>query len=177
MGPFTRVFLDDEERAFVVGAQSRKRLITPGSDNYGFARYVWENAGTLVELLGSGRHYGEWWGQGIQRRYGMSRKVFSLFNTHRWGPAIRDASGEPHPFGDKGRAIGLDVVPVLYVGSFRSDAVAETLDQLCADGSYAARRYGVKFDDPEGVIVYHQELRANLKAFCENDDIPKSALV
>ena len=36
--------------------------------------------------LGEGYHYGEWWGSGIQRRYGMDRKVFSLFNVGRWTP-------------------------------------------------------------------------------------------
>ena len=48
-------------------------------DNYGFATWVDNNQEALIKLLGPGYHYGEWWGQGIQRRYDMDRKVFSLF--------------------------------------------------------------------------------------------------
>lgn len=45
-------------------AQSRKRIITPDDDNFGFASWVAEHP-ELVEL-GEGYHYGEWWGKGIQ---------------------------------------------------------------------------------------------------------------
>ena len=68
---------------FLVG--SRNRWITPESDNYGFARWAYENAGLLLRL-GPGRHYGEWWGAGIQRGYGMTTKQFSLFDAFRWTP-------------------------------------------------------------------------------------------
>src|SRR5690242_15477805 len=49
---------------YVVYAQSRKRLITPDADNYGFARWVVDNAQTLALDLGPGLHFGEWWGHG-----------------------------------------------------------------------------------------------------------------
>ena len=62
-------------------AGSRKRWLSSATDNHGFGRWVGENAGALIRLLGPGRHFGEWWGQGIQRRYNMKYKVFSLFNT------------------------------------------------------------------------------------------------
>src|SRR5882762_4949927 len=55
----------------VVYAQSRKRIITPEQDNFGFARWVYDNAETLVHDLGEGLHFGEWWGSGIQRGYGL----------------------------------------------------------------------------------------------------------
>lgn len=61
-------------------AQSRTRLITPEDDNYGFAKWVQTNAEQLIEDLGMGYHFGEWWGQGIQRNYGLTEKRFSLFN-------------------------------------------------------------------------------------------------
>jgi hypothetical protein len=152
------------DQHFEVGAQSRKRLITPENDNAGFARWVHENANQLVQLLGPGRHFGEWWGQGIQRRYGMDRKVFSLFNSHRWEPAAEHF---------RSLNIGLDVVPVLYKGSFDSTEIQDTIDNLAFNGSEATLPYNVRFDKPEGVIIYHQELRGNLKAFVENDDVPK----
>jgi hypothetical protein len=56
-----------------VYAQSRTRLITPGktTDNFGFAAWVEQNKVFLAERLGPGYHYGEWWGVGIQRGYGL----------------------------------------------------------------------------------------------------------
>src|SRR6185369_17529395 len=62
----------------VVWAQSRTRIITPQNDNAGFAKWVEQNARELADVLGPGLHFGEWWGQGVQRGYGMTRKFFSL---------------------------------------------------------------------------------------------------
>ena len=74
--------LDDH----VVAVQSRNRIITPGkaSDNAGFAGWVMDNEAQLVELFGPGRHFGEWWGLGIQRGYGLMHRSFSAFNTKVW---------------------------------------------------------------------------------------------
>lgn len=63
-----------------VYAQSRTRLIKLSDDNYGFAAWVQLNAEQLVKDLGIGYHFGEWWGLGIQRNYGLTEKRFSLFN-------------------------------------------------------------------------------------------------
>lgn len=86
-----------------IRAGSRRRYITPEIDNYGFAKWVAENEEELSRL-GPGRHYGEWWGSGIQRRYGLTDdKRFSLFNTLRWSdPAARPEC--------------CSTVPVLYGG-------------------------------------------------------------
>jgi hypothetical protein len=73
-----------EVNGLFVFAGSRTKLITPKDDNHGFAKYVEGNAEMLVTTLGEGRHYGEWWGSGIQRNYGLKEKRFSLFNTFRW---------------------------------------------------------------------------------------------
>ncbi len=62
-----------------IAAQSRTRIITPQNDNFGFAAWVEEHKKELLDL-GDGYHYGEWWGQGIQRNYGLDHKRFSLFN-------------------------------------------------------------------------------------------------
>ena len=45
---------------------SRNRWITPEDDNYGFSRWAHEHKDELL-TLGPGRHFGEWWGNGIQR--------------------------------------------------------------------------------------------------------------
>src|SRR5262245_19038779 len=84
---------------------SRNRWITPEDDNFGFARWCAEHAEELKQL-GPGRHFGEWYGAGIQRRYGLIEKRFALFNTERW----RD--------GRAPRPTCCGVVPILYEGPF-----------------------------------------------------------
>lgn len=66
-------------------AQSRSRVLdeTSEGDNYGFCKWVNGNKPQLLSL-GVGYHYGEWWGRGIQRNYGMNERIFSLFNV--WLP-------------------------------------------------------------------------------------------
>jgi hypothetical protein len=147
---------------YTVGAQSRKRLITPESDNFGFARWVRDNVEELVRLMGPGRHFGEWWGLGIQRGYGQDVKRFSVFNpTFRWGLPI-----DQSPLL---RAHYVDTVPVLYEGEFRTAAVNNVLLSLSFTGSQAAPG----FMRPEGVIVWHEAARQAFKATLENDEAPK----
>ena len=150
-----------------VGAQSRNRLITPESDNAGFARWVAENEEELAVRLGPGHHYGEWWGSGIQRGYGLTKgeKRFSLFNTGRWD---RNEVAEWY-------IPGLDVVPVLYEGALDTAKIASVVDRLRASGSWVA---GWEWHgEPEGVIVYIPRTNSIFKVLIENDDIPKGLVV
>src|ERR1019366_375189 len=64
-----------------IHAQSRRKIITPKDDNHGFAKWVEDNKEELLNSLPTGYHFGEWWGKGIQRGYGIEDKKFSLFNT------------------------------------------------------------------------------------------------
>jgi hypothetical protein len=66
-------------------AQSRSKILdeTKAGDNFGFCKWVIGNKSELLRL-GVGYHYGEWWGQGIQRKYGLTERRFSLFNI--WLP-------------------------------------------------------------------------------------------
>jgi hypothetical protein len=148
------------DRAFIVGAQSRKRLICPDSDNFGFAKWVWDNAESLAAILGPGRHYGEWWGSGIQRGYGLTNgeKRFSLFNVKRY-----DFSGSKHA------DFGLRAVPTLYSGPFNLDVVEGLLAGLMNHGSHAAPG----FMRPEGVVVFHEAAGQVFKATLDNDEAPK----
>lgn len=146
------------DRGVGIRAQSRNKFIDPSADNAGFARWVADNASDLA-LLGPGRHYGEWWGQGIQRRYGLDEKRFSLFNASRWG----DDSGNVRP-------ACCHVVPVLYEGIFTTEAVDLALESLRLSGSLAAPG----FDRPEGVIVYQVASKTYGKVLLENDELPKS---
>ena len=149
------VVTDDLE----VFAQSRTRIITPGDDNFGFASWVSIHAADLAKLLGPGVHFGEWWGSGIQRGYGLPRgeRRFSLFNTNRWTDA------------DLSAIEALEVVPVLYEGPFSQAAVTHALVALAYQGSFA----GNGFKRPEGVVVYHKAARTMFKVTLENDDAPK----
>ena len=138
----------------VVWAGSRTRWITPGKeDNHGFAAFVRDNAEELVLKLGEGTHYGEWWGRGINRGYGLTEKRFSLFNTERWGdPAVRPAC--------------CGVVPVLYKGPFTTVNVTDTLFLLAMRGSKAA----LGFMDPEGIVVFHHAANRLFKATIKGDE-------
>ncbi|WP_025157201.1 RNA ligase family protein [Leifsonia aquatica] len=152
-----------------VYAQSRTRFITPGkqTDNYGFAAWVEKNAQALVELLGEGAHYGEWWGSGIQSGYGLKggERHFSLFNTGRWADFDHPWDGTDLWNDD---VPGLGVVPVLYEGPFSEAAIQEALENLRTHGSLAAR-----FDRPEGIVVFHTASRESYKVTLKGDEAPK----
>lgn len=153
-----------------VYAQSRNRFITPDADNHGFAAWVQAHADQLVDTLGPGRHFGEWWGRGIQRGYGVSNKRFSLFNTAKWELAAerRDTSAWNHM-----RDAGLGVVPVLHQGVFSEAEVRNALTALEVQGSFAAPG----FMQPEGVVVHHSAAGRTFKVLLDADETPKSAAV
>lgn len=139
-------------------AGSRNRWVTPEDDNFGFARWVKEHEDELRSGLGVGSHYGEWWGAGIQRRYGLDHKRFSLFNVARW-------------VDDTVRPACCHVVPVLLRWTFDTAKVDECLAQLSASGSVAAPG----FMKPEGVVVYHNASRTMFKKTLDKHDGHKSA--
>lgn len=145
-----------------VGAQSRNRLVTPGkdTDNYGFARWVYENAGELADVLGPGRHFGEWWGSGIARGYGLDRgeKRFSLFNVDRYADL------------DLENVDGLGMVPVLLRATFSTTLINLTMMDLARNGSQAAPGWDGM---PEGIIAYHTASRQVFKALLEGDNVHK----
>jgi hypothetical protein len=145
-----------ESDGLAIFAGSRTRWITPDSDNFGFAAWVRDNAEELA-LLGPGSHFGEWWGAGIQRRYGLDHKRFSLFNVDRWGD-------------DAARPSCCHVVPALYRGPFDTAAIDDTLDKLARYGSVCAPG----FMKPEGVVVYHTAARTGFKKTIEKDEVPKT---
>jgi hypothetical protein len=124
----------------VMWAQSRTRFIRPDDDNYGFARWVQENAEALFNL-GEGYHFGEWWGQGIQRGYGQTKKRFSLFDTRRW-----NADNPPPP--------PCEVVPVLPVTT-----IEEARDYLLGNGSAVAPG----FINPEGAVMFDLDTKTPFK--------------
>ena len=112
-------------------AQSRTRILdeTKLGDNYGFCKWVNGNKDELLKL-GEGYHFGEWWGHGINRNYGLKEKRFSLFNIwHETPPEI------------------VHKVPV--VGSDKDNAIfrLNTLGSIAAPG----------FMNPEGIIMQSKQ--------------------
>jgi hypothetical protein len=141
---------DDGE--FLTG--SRNRWITPQDDNFGFSKWAHENKEELLRL-GPGTHFGEWWGSGIQRGYGLENgeKRFSLFNTHKW-------------FDDDVRPSCCHVVPVIYEGIFNIYVAEAFLEKLREFGSLAAPG----FPNPEGIIIYHHAAKTYFKKTLDKDD-------
>lgn len=142
---------------------SRSRFITPSDDNYGFAAWVAKNKDDLFRL-GPGQHFGEWWGNGIQRGYGISEKRFSLFNVGRWKINSFEEKGFQAP------PKCCHIVPILYKGMFDTAVVDEVIQNLAKGGSHAAPG----FNRPEGIIVWHVAGNFGFKKTIEKDETPKS---
>ena len=151
-GTNASIFISDDGNVF---AASRTRWITPEDDNFGFDRWVQGNKDELLKL-GPGHHFGEWWGNGIQRGYGLKEKRFSLFNTTRW-------------WNDLERPSCCHVVPELYRGIFSANSVEDSISMLMHNGSQASPG----FMDPEGIVVYHVAAKVGFKKTIKNDEKPK----
>lgn len=100
-----------------------------------------------------GRHFGEWWGAGSQRGYGLPQgeKRFSLFNVTRWG---------------SDRPACCHVVPV--IGRWpRLEAldVRDVMAGLWRSGSRAAPG----FRKPEGIVIFHAEGKVGFKKTFDKD--------
>ncbi len=168
-----------EDGEFLTG--SRNRWITPDSDNAGFSRWAHEHKDELMQL-GPGRHFGEWWGSGIQRGYGLKNgdKRFSLFNVGRW--CLHDQAPLTTPTEDPRVTRVQDVlppcvglVPILWRGSMDNigTGVALALMLLVSAGSAAAPGY----TNPEGIVIFHEASRTCFKKTIKNDDTRKGLLV
>lgn len=145
---------------FYVFAGSRNRWLTAdkSGDHMGFAKFVAERAPELISTLGEGRHFGEWYGNGIQRGYGLSEKRFALFNSTRWtGADLPDR---------------VDVVPVLFNGFLADSAQFDIeLTKLQQLGS----RIAPNFMTPEGIVMYHGPSKTAFKRTFEYDEAGKWA--
>ncbi len=162
---------------YAIAAASRSRFLVPekSKDNFGFAGWVRNHVEELV-MLGEGVHYGEWWGRGIQRGYGLDEKRFSLFNTGRWF----DAGQPPGPDFDMNvqtlAPLCCHVVPMLWKGQFdlkiQRDAASGflppsdwALRDLRETGSIAAPG----FLKPEGIMIFHTAANSYFKKTFEGD--------
>lgn len=148
-GTNSAIVISDDGTEFF--CQSRNKIIVPGkTDNAGFAGWVESVKDTLIPELGPGYHYGEWWGCGIQRNYGLKHKQFSLFNTRRWA-------------GYEFKTPNVDHVPIMYEGPADWDLIKQLADTLKELGS--VRVPG--FMRPEGMVVYYQHNDMLLKVILD----------
>lgn len=114
---------------------SRTRWLTPEEDNYGFAKFVHENATDIVGKLGEGRHFGEWAGKGINAGEGLEQKTFCLFNVRRWiGKELPNR---------------VTTVPLLYKGQLSIEAINNAMEALKIEGSRLVPGYM----KPEGIVI------------------------
>ena len=153
-GTNVQVFIG-EDGEFLTG--SRNRWISPQADNYGFSAWAHDHYDEL-KTLGPGRHCGEWWGGGIQRKYGLEvpDKRLSLFNIGHWEDSVLPS------------CVGL--VPLLWKGLFEDLDVSEIIADLAEYGSRAVPGYM----KPEGIVIYHAASNTLLKKTLEHDEEPKS---
>jgi len=146
------------------GSRNRWLQIGKQTDNMAFATWVKENAEQLFEL-GKGCHYGEWYGKGIQRGYGLEEKRFALFNVSKWQnknlPLVDEKQKYPPSC--------CEVVPILYEGEFCTETINVVLGFLIVAGSRAVPGYM----NPEGIVVFHTASGQYFKKTILNDEKPK----
>jgi hypothetical protein len=147
-------------------AGKRSGWIFPGpTDNFWFAQWVQDHAAELRAGLGPGLHFGEWWGERINKRYPtVQGRKFSLFNTERWRPTgitnmLYGEKAVPAP-------ACCSVVPVLSRAARLNDqSIEEIIVSLREHGSFVAP--GCK---AEGIVVYHTAAKTAFKVTCEKDN-------
>jgi hypothetical protein len=172
-GTNAQIYITDDGRMLT---GSRTRWISPEDDNFGFAAWARDNKDELMQL-GPGRHFGEWWGQGIQRKYDLEERRFSLFNVSRW--CLHGETPQPIPTADP-RVVKMQdvlpacchVVPILRRGINITTMAESALYELRQRGSVAAPG----FMNPEGIVVFHTAGDVGFKMTLDNDGVPKSSL-
>lgn len=149
------VFLESETPNYIPWlAGSRNKWLTETSSNFGFYQFVEENVEVLFEILGVGRHYGEFCGDKIQNTAGVEGKKLFMFNTSLDIP-------------EEYKHI-VDTVPRLHVGPFNPRVIHEILNGLKDNGSVASPG----FYPVEGIILHLSSKR--YKIYLDNiDDIAK----
>jgi hypothetical protein len=173
------IFIDDKLNILV---SSRNRWLWSSienndikSDNFGFGNWVRENQIELLKL-GKGYHYGEFWGKGIQRGYGLLEKRFSLFNAGRWclyneEPKLISIDPKIEKYQERLPKCCY-LVPILYEGIFNTSIISSILDELRIAGSKASPN----FMNPEGVVIYHKAGNCYFKKTIENDEKGKDEI-
>lgn len=133
-------------------AGKRSGWITPEKDNFGFAAWAYEHKDELLKM-GPGRYFGEWYGKGINRNYGLPYRRFALFHTR----------------GIDSLPTCVSVVPTLYSGNLDFERINGALALLRSTGSIAVPG----FLKPEGIVIRHNASGQLFKVTLEGDEKPK----
>lgn len=135
------------EQGKMVECQSRTRIIDRHNDNFGFANWAWDNQERIENLLGEGRHFGEWAGPGIQKNpLNLLEKTFFLFDTHRWHQKLNIHENHGN----------IKSVPELYVGEFSPGIITYVMHKLNLK-TYCHQN---KSMESEGIIIYYHSSRS-----------------
>ncbi len=115
-------------------------------DNHGFYAWVKANWVELVKL-GAGYHHGEWYGEKINRNYGLKEKRFMLFNYKRYAEDFHN--------GLLPNCVELETVTDIDVPfELLNDIITARAEQLKTLGSFHVKG----FKPAEGFII-----RSNLR--------------
>jgi len=157
--------VEEKDKLYIfAGSRNRWLQIGKNTDNHGFAAWVKEHGAELV-MLGEGRHFGEWYGKGINRGYGLEEKRFALFNVSKWQnknlPLVDDKQQYPPSC--------CEVVPILYEGIFDTNVINVALEDLRVNGSKAVPGYL----NAEGICIYHTAAGQYFKKTLVGDKKPK----
>jgi hypothetical protein len=170
-GTNASIFIGED---YQIAAASRTRWITPKDDNYGFAKWVEKNSEVLKFSLGPGHHFGEWFGSGIQRGYGLVNgdKRFALFNVSRWLVPQNEWAFTPEQQAKMNHLPlsyqnpELTVVPVIARGTFDTNMITNISEILQVTGSEMVDGYM----KPEGLVVFHTAGEVLFKYTFEKND-------
>lgn len=146
-----QISICEDGRIFV---GSRNRWLsgeTKQSDNFGFYAWVMANE-TEIRKLGVGRHFGEWYGQGIGRTYGLTDRRFALFNTRRPKESLPACVGQ---------------VPILYEGPYTHEAEAVAKAYLIGKRSLIMADGWL--GEPEGFVVFFPKTGERFKHVFETE--------
>lgn len=169
------IVYNGEDGEFLVG--SRNQWITPEKDNYGFATWAYSHRDEL-QTLGSGQHFGEWWGSGIQRGYGLPKgeKRWSLFNVTRWVLHGQEPKAIPtlDPRVTRMQEVlpaRVGLVPELWRGPFDDLHLDQLMESFSSTGSLVSPG----FMQPEGVVIFHTAGNVMFKKTFQKDNEGKGA--
>jgi len=112
----------------------RTDWITPEQDNFGFAKFVYDNKEAFLKL-GEGYHFGEYCGPGINSGEGLKERTLVLFDYWRY----QDIMLPPNTM----------IVPVLYEGPNDGMKIVMIIKDLKENGSKLVKG----FMNVEGVVI------------------------
>jgi len=175
---FIEEYLLARKDNLLIFAGSRNRWLQIGkqTNNHGFSSWVKENAEELFQL-GEGRHFGEWYGKGIQRGYGLDHKRFALFNVSKWakrkeGVYLNDLREKTNNPKLEYCPECCEVVPILHQGEFNTELINRILQNLKDSGSIAVPGYM----NPEGICIFHTAAGQYFKKILTNDEKHKGEI-